>query len=313
MTGTSTSTKALASVRDVATPHAEIEDTVRAIPWRNIDNIAPAGSINSHVVDMAQWVRLQLGKGKYGGRQLISEKQVAETHTPHTVVRLKGPWKRSSPGSHLMAYGMGWFLSDYQGRLVVHHGGNIDGMSALVAMLPEEQLGIVVLTNLNGSGLPSVLAHTLWDRHLKTAGAKNWSVEMRKLTEEQIALARETLKKIEAQRVANTRPSLPLAQYAGVYVDSMYGEVRVRTAGGKLRVDRGPAFQGELEHWHFDTFRSKWSAANLGRSFLTFRLDALGKADELSMDMGGAPAAFKCRPDAAWPPARAATAGSAAR
>jgi hypothetical protein len=92
----------------------------------------------------------------------------------------------------------------------------------------------------------------------------------------------------------------------------MYGEVRVRAVDGTLRIDRGPAFQGALEHWHFDTFRSKWSAANLGRSFVTFRLDALGKVDELVMDMGGAPVTFKRRPEPAAA-AREASTGTGSR
>lgn len=305
MTESNTSIKGLASMRDVATPHADIEDTVRVIPWRNIDNIAPAGSINSHVTDMAQWVRLQLAKGKYGGRQVISEKQVEEMQTPHTVVPLNGAWKRINPAAHLLTYGLGWFLSDYQGRLVVQHGGNIDGMSALVAMLPEERLGVVVLTNVGGSGLPYVVMHKLWDLHLKTPKPRDWNVEMRRVTDSLLARAREAEKKRETERVANTKPSLPIEQYAGVYADSMYGEIRVRADSGKLKIDRGPAFQGELEHWHFDTFRARWAARSLGTSFVTFRLNAQGKVDDLQMDLGGAPTSFKRRPEPA-PEVRAA-------
>jgi CubicO group peptidase (beta-lactamase class C family) len=306
MTESNTTIRELTSMRDVATPHAEIEDTVRVIPWRNIDNIAPAGSINSHVVDMAQWVRLQLAKGKVGGKQVISEKQVDEMQAPHTVVRLEGAWRRTAPGAHLMAYGLGWFLSDYQGRLVVQHGGNIDGMSALVAMLPEEKLGVVVLTNMGGSALPYIAVQKLWDLHLKTPNARDWNAELHKQTQEQITRAREAQKKREAERVANTKPSLALAQYAGVYADSMYGEIRVRDENGKLRIDRGPAFQGELEHWHFDTFRARWAARNLGTAFVTFRLNATAKVDELQMDLGGAPTTFKRRPEAAPGEVRAA-------
>ena len=106
--------------------------------------------------------------------------------------------------------------------------------------------------------------------------------------------------------MANTKPSLALEQYAGIYADSMYGEIRVRADNGKLRMDRGPAFKGELEHWHFDTFRARWSARNLGTAFVTFRLNALAKVDELQMDLGGAPTTFKRRPEAAPGEVRAA-------
>lgn len=298
MTSSSTTIRALQGVSDVAAAHAEIDDTLRVIPWRNIDNIGPAGSINSHVVDMAQWIRLQLGKGRYGGRQLISEQQMEEMRTPHTVIRLDTAARRLNPHSHLEAYGLGWFLQDYRGRLLVEHGGNIDGFSALVAMLPEEQVGVVILTNLNSTPMPRALMYRILDHHLGVP-PRNWSADMREQLEAQRGRAREARQKLLTQRVANTRPSLALDEYGGTFADSMYGEVRVRVEGGTLRIDRGPAFQGTLEHWHFDTFRTAWSGLNLARSFVTFRLNALGKADELLMDMGGAPVIFRRRPEPA--------------
>jgi CubicO group peptidase (beta-lactamase class C family) len=298
MTSSNTTTRALASQRDVASPHAEIDDTVRVIPWRNIDNIAPAGSINSHVVDMAQWVRLQLGKGKYGGRQLITSAQVEEMHTPHTIIRQDAVFRMMFPNVNFFEYGLGWFLQDYRGKKVVHHGGNIDGMSALVTMIPEDNFGMVILTNMNGSALPSVLMYKTFDLHLK-APPKDWSADRRVAYEGQVRQGREAQKRLEAQRVSGTKPSLPLAEYAGVYADSMYGEARVSEAGGKLVLTRGPAFVGDLEHWHFDTFRTTWRARSLGRMFVSFRLGASGKAEELAMDLGGAPTTFKRRPEVA--------------
>jgi CubicO group peptidase (beta-lactamase class C family) len=302
MTASSTSTKAVTSLADVAQPHAELNEAVRPIPWRNIDNIAPAGSINSNAVDMAQWVRLQLGKGTYGGKRLISERMMFEMHTPHTIIPLDTGALRMNPDTHLQAYGLGWFLQDYRGRLVVQHGGNIDGFSALVAMLPEEKLGLVLLTNMDGSGMPAALMHKLFDLHLG-APARDWSADMLARTQAARARARLAQQRAEAQRVPNTKPSLPLEQYAGVYADSLYGEVHIVADGGALRIDRGPSFQGVLEHWHFDTFQAKWNAENVARAPVTFRLNAAGKVDEVQMDLGG-PVTFKRRPA----PATASTA-----
>jgi len=293
-----TSIRPLGSMSDVATPHAEIEDTVRVIPWRNIDNIAPAGSINSNVLDMAQWVRLQLGKGKFGGTQLISSAQIEEMHAPHAIIRQEPIFKVLFPETNFFEYGLGWFLQDYRGKKVVHHGGNIDGMSALVTMIPSENFGMVILTNMNGSVLPSVLMYKTFDLHLK-APARDWSAEMRKSFEALQAQGKETQKKVEAERVSGTKPSLPLRDYAGTYVDSMYGETKVSEKDGKLFVTRSPAFEGELEHWHFDTFRSKWRHTLLGKTFVSFRLGPTGKTEELAMDMGGTPVTFKRRPEMA--------------
>ena len=150
---------------------------------------------------------------------------------------------------------------------------------------------------MGAAALPTVVSRRLWDLHLEAPRPRDWNVEMRTAAEQQIARAREAQRRHEAQRVANTRPSLALDRYPGVYADRMYGDVRVRAADNALHLDRGPAFQGELEHWHVDTFRSKWAAEVLGRSFGTFRRNAAGKVDGLAMDMGGRPVAFKRRPE----------------
>jgi hypothetical protein len=156
----------------------------------------------------------------------------------------------------------------------------------------------VILTNMNGSALPSVLMYKTFDLHLK-APPKDWSADRRVAYEGLVRQGREAQKRLEAQRVSGTKPSLPLAQYAGVYVDSMYGEARVREEGGKLVLTRGQSFEGDLEHWHFDTFRANWRARSLGRAFVSFRLGATGKAEELAMELGGAPTTFKRRPEVA--------------
>jgi len=137
MTSSSTSINDLKNADDLATPHAKIDGKVEIIPWRNIDNIAPAGSINSNMVDMAQWVRLQLGEGVYKGQRLISSGGAKEMHTAQTVIRMDPPWTLFYSDAHFLNYGLGWFLHDHRGRKVVEHGGNIDGMSALVAMIPR--------------------------------------------------------------------------------------------------------------------------------------------------------------------------------
>ena len=128
---------------------------------------------------MAQWVRLQLGNGTYAGKPLISSAAVKEMATPQTVIRLEGQMARLYPEAHFLNYGLGWFLSDYRGRKLVEHGGAIDGMRALVAMIPEEKLGVVILTNLSGTILSVPLSYRIFDAYLG-APARDWSAEMLK-------------------------------------------------------------------------------------------------------------------------------------
>ncbi len=113
----------------------------RQLPMRNVDNVGPAGSINSNVIDMAKWIRFLLSGGAFEGRRLISEAGLRETWT-----------KKIDMGS-AVGYGYGWFIREWNGQLLVEHGGNIDGFAAQVALLPESGVGFVLLANLTSSPL----------------------------------------------------------------------------------------------------------------------------------------------------------------
>lgn len=287
MTASNTSTLALSGQENVATPHDKVEDKLEPIPWRNIDNVGPAGSINSNVVDMAQWVRLQLGEGTYNKQRLLSSGAIKEMHTPQTIMRLEGTAAKLNPETHLMAYGLGWVLQDYRGKKIVQHGGNIDGMSALVAMIPEEKLGLVILTNRNATALPTALMYRIFDAYLQ-APAKDWSAELLKVSKAAQDLAKQTEKKKESERVKDTKPSLALEKYAGTYKDDMHGDLKVAHANGKLTVQFNPSFTGELEHWHYDTFRLIPSDRRQSKVFMTYTLGGDGKANEIHIDAGAA-------------------------
>jgi len=120
-------------------------------PMRNVDNIGPAGAINSNVLDMAQWLRLQLGRGEYEGRYLISEENLRKTWTSQIDI------------TESVGYGMGWMIREWEGQPVIEHGGNVDGFSAQVAMLPESNLGFVLLANASASPLPPQTINMVWD------------------------------------------------------------------------------------------------------------------------------------------------------
>jgi len=120
-------------------------------PMRNVDNIAPAGAINSNVLDMAQWLRLLLGRGEYEGQRLISEEQLNETWTSHIEI------------AEGVSYGLGWMLHEWEGQPVIEHGGNVQGFSAEVALLPESNLGFVLLTNASVTPLQQQSINMVWE------------------------------------------------------------------------------------------------------------------------------------------------------
>ena len=236
MTSSNTSVKDFKNADNVATPHAKIEDKVEAIAWRNIDNIAPAGSINSSVVDMTQWVRLQLAQGEYQKQHLLSSGTAKEMQTSQTVIRAEPPYSLLYPEAHFLNYGLGWFLHDFRGRKVVEHGGAIDGMRAQVAMIPEEKLGLVILTNMHGTTLPLALMYRIFDAYLDVP-QRDWSANMLKTVKSFEEQGKTAQKKSEAERVKDTRLSLALPEYAGTYKNDVRrseGNSRERQARGAV-------------------------------------------------------------------------------
>ncbi|MEM7305630.1 MAG: serine hydrolase domain-containing protein [Planctomycetota bacterium] len=124
------------------------------LAMRDLGNIGPAGSVNSNVLDMAEWLRLMLGEGVYGDDRLISSEQVQELWSQQIVI------------APTVGYGMGWMLQEWEGRKVVEHGGNIDGFAAQVALLPEEELGFVLLTNVSFTPLQQMSLPMVWEAML---------------------------------------------------------------------------------------------------------------------------------------------------
>jgi CubicO group peptidase (beta-lactamase class C family) len=282
MTASTTTVRALEAVQNVARPHSDSSGTVRAIPYRNIDNIAPAGSINSNAIEMAQWVRLQLGNGTYAGKKLLSAEAVKEMHEPQTIIRHEGPWAMMTPDASFLTYGLGWFLHDYRGKKVVQHGGNIDGMHALVGMIPSEQLGVVILTNLSPNALTTALMNRVFDAYLG-APATDWSKRLLAAMDSLQGVQTAAQKRMETARVEGTRPSVALEKYAGTYSHDMYGDVVVARNGDGLTIRRGQSFTAPLSHWHFDTFRIQAGGGGIGMGFVSFTLDPMGQVASLSL------------------------------
>jgi len=286
MTTTTTTTRGIEALSDVATPHVLIDGEVTPVGWRDFDNVGGAGAINSNAREMAQWIRLQLGGGVYEGERLLSDSVMKEMHTPQTVIRLGETTERLFPDTHFQAYGLGWTLQDYRGRKVVRHGGSLDGMRTQVGLIPEEDLGVVVLTNLNNSWIPQVVLFHVFDTFLG-AGGKDWNEAMYAVNLEEERKAGERRAREEASRVRGTSPSHDLTAYVGTYSDTLYGEARVSLENGTLLLEIGPSFVGELEHWHYDTFRARWRDLQLGRAWVEFRMDREGKVTEVEVEGWG--------------------------
>lgn len=264
MRSSNTSVPVLEPTANVATPYAVIDDTVRAIPWDYADQDAPAGAINSSIADMMQWIRLQLGRGSFEGNSLIDPELVEEMRTPQTIIRREGLWNTVFPPGHFLTYGLGWFVYDYHGYKIVDHGGAADGMHAMVALLPEKQLGLVVLTNLRWNLLPEALRNRIFDAYLELP-EQDWSSKLLEKDRDMVARDEAEEERLEEARVPGTKPSLPLERYSGTYENDIYGRVTVERGADGLVLHFTPSLVAKLEHWHYDIFRSVWETSWGGR------------------------------------------------
>src|SRR5262245_19415977 len=151
MKSSDTSVKQMAQAPDHATGYSLEDKKTKKAMLRDLTNIAPAGAINSNVKDMSQWVRLVLGGGVFEGKRFVSEKGFAELV------------KKQIPAFGDGGYGLGWMLNKWEGHQVVSHGGGIDGFNSLVTLMPDQKLGIIVLTNVSGSALPQQIQNTVFE------------------------------------------------------------------------------------------------------------------------------------------------------
>jgi hypothetical protein len=258
MSGANFSTTVAEKTPNRATPHRKSTDgTMITIPWRNIDNVGPAGSINADARDMARWVRFQLGDGTFEAKRLLTASTLEETHTPQMVRRIPVADREEDErlGLGPPTYGLGWFIRDYRGHQLVYHGGNIQGFSALVALLPRDRLGIVVLTNRHVTQLPSAVAYSLFDQALGLPKT-DWNAELGRQEKQRENQEAAAVKALAERRRPGTKPSRELTAYAGAYDDPAYGTANVSVENGAL-VLRWNGSTAPLEHFHYDTFSLK--------------------------------------------------------
>jgi CubicO group peptidase (beta-lactamase class C family) len=287
MNHTDLSTTGYKAGGDYAYPHSRVDGKLQVIPFEDLDNAAPAGAINSCAADMAKWVQLQLNRGKYvdhDGR-LFTEQRSKEMWTAQTILPIGDP---PAPLAGLKAnfadYALGWGLRDYHGRKLVGHTGGVGGFVSRVMLAPEENLGVVVLTNAEeGGAFDSILYHVLdYYFHLP---ATDWIAGFKAVKDQEEKEAAETMKKAEGARDANSKPSLPLEKYAGVYNDPWYGPITIRMENGGLVMsfDHTPGMIGDLQHWQYDTFKAHWRVRTIEDAFVTFSLNPDGSIDSARM------------------------------
>ena len=287
MNHTNTSTTLYKSGDDYAYPHSRVDGKLQVIPFEDLDNAGPAGSINSCAADMAKWVQLQLNRGKFTDRDgwLFTEGRSKEMWSAQTILPISDP---PAPLAALKAnfadYALGWGLRDYHGRKMVGHTGGVGGFVSRVMLVPEENLGVVVLTNAEEGGAFDSILYDILDYYFHLPPT-DWVAAFKAVKDKQEKDAAETMAKAEGARDVNSRPSLPLEKYAGVYNDAWYGPITIRMENGGLVItfDHTPTMVGDLQHWQYNTFKAHWRRRTIEDAFITFSLNPDGSIDSARM------------------------------
>ncbi len=278
-----------ARVENIAMPHVAGEDGPRPIEWLAVEAADPAGGMNASAHDLANWLRLLLGRGVYKGDRLLSVAAVNEMHSPQ-VIRQPPIWyypiqyQGADFTGHFWAYGFGWAMTDYRGKKVVLHSGGVVGQASAVALMPDESLGVAVLSN-GQSALPMVLHFKVFDAYLG-APEVDWSAA---------TLARfsywETQQRAQEERLAAesarvTVPPFPMERCLGTYWHRAYGQVEIVGGNSGLVLRLSDQFSWPVEHVRDDEFRVLFhDGAQSYPETLTFEFDEDGRV--VALRLGG--------------------------
>lgn len=285
---------------DASLPYKTEGNKAEKVDYYNINGMGPAGGINSSANDMANWVKLWIAGGKYKGKEILPASYIAEAAGSQMVKT--GGLPGTEPDIYMNNYGLGWMISSYRGHYQVEHGGNIDGFSASVSFFPSDKIGVVVLTNQSGSEVPEIVLNSISDRFfkLKTIDWNGKAVKEREDNRKKEALAK---KSMVVKDIPNTKPSHPLKDYTGLFVNPAYGQIDISFKNDSLFSKMGK-YTLWLKHNYYDVFNLReigkdgkpdTSESNLK---INFAGDMDGKINSLSgsLEPGLKPTIFTSTP-----------------
>ena len=222
--------KDIETAPDKATAHTVVNGRIEKIPYGKLENMAPAGAISSSINDLSHWVMMQLDGGKYRDKQVVPTSAIAQTRTPNAILGNGGVLFNRG---HFALYGLGWFLQEYNGRKIVQHTGGVNGFVTSVTLVPEEKLGIIVLTNTDANNFYEALKWEIMDAYMQLP-YRNYSNVYLGFQKQQEATTAKWLKEKRDTIALHPQPSLPLQNFEGTYRHEIYGNMNIALENGRL-------------------------------------------------------------------------------
>lgn len=245
----------------------------------------PAASIYSSVEDLSKWCKMWLAGGSYNGKQILSKESIRTIQSMQIALGVSP--NSEAWGIHFRGYGLGWNMFDYAGRKVVEHDGGMPGYISKVTLVPEANIGIVLLNSGMDFYINDAVRFKLLDHLLRHEG-RNWDETFMAFKKGFDAYTKQQEEARAAARIPNTQPGLPLSAYQGTYNDPAYGKALVSDQGGSLHLSFLPAkgiFSGTMSHWHFDTFKVQFKDDFLTYGLVSFEVGPDGKVKGFKIDL----------------------------
>ena len=271
MSNTLALSKDFPAAANKAFPHTIQDGKMVTIPYCQIDNMAPAGSIGSSVNDMSKWVTMQLANGKFNGVQVVPESAIQQTRLPHSIIGNGGAIFNKG---HFSLYGLGWGLQEYSGRKIVAHTGGVNGFVTSVTLIPEENLGIIVFTNTDQNGFYEALKWEILDAYLGNMYRNYSNIYLMGQRMQENALNKRT-KELKDSASLHLSGSLGNAAYTGNYFNDVYGDMKVVLENNELRMrfSHHPDTYAKLESLGGDRFFASFTDPELGSAVFPFHVE----------------------------------------
>jgi CubicO group peptidase (beta-lactamase class C family) len=224
------SSKNIGTATNIAAPHTIVKNEIKKIAYGRLENLSPAGSISSSANDLSHWVLMQLNNGMYNNKQVVPATALMQTRTPASILGNGGTLYNRG---HFSLYGLGWFLEEYNGRKIVAHTGGVNGFVTSITLIPEEKLGIIVLTNTDANNFYEALKWEIMDAYMNLP-YRNYSKAYLGFYKQQEAQQAKWLKEKQDTIARHPQPVLPLQSFAGTYQHEVYGAMNIALQKEKL-------------------------------------------------------------------------------
>ncbi len=235
MTHTQTLSGNAGNFTNIARPYTTLyTGTLQRLPYDMIDNIAPAGSLVSCVSDVAKWLQMQLDTGRYESKQIIPQSVILKTRDANIIT---GSRKSAVYPIHLRGYGLGIFTADYNGRQIYYHTGGAFGFVTNTCFVPEENLGITILTNNDGQNFFELLRYQILDAYLGVpyVNRQTTALEQYKKDKKEAAAFLDTMQTLQKN---NAVPPLAINTYTGKYSNPVYGNIEIeKQSANQLKIN----------------------------------------------------------------------------